>query len=461
MSRRAIVSFLVLVAIVVGLGIKRESKPPVKPAEITSQSALTSHLITNQSSGLSRSLPADVPTDPKALAKFRAKAKQELMGVLREKGIYGSRDELKAAQDNGDLIWARINQPDSVLSSLQDSWLEPFQPRVLEALSHILKNSTDSNIKLRAATLLYRYDSTAGKDYLLSLVGQANPDQVTIKAALTLALNREAAAISGARELIPKIQGVTFDLLAALGKWGAPEIGELIQDMKRREPRNYGYDFALAQQNAVGARPALERALTRQPDIDYGSVRLEGVLARIGGYDIPTWYSHMEQLYARAPYQNAPSLLLSYDYAGAEVSSPHLLKLLRESISLHEAWLAGMAEHARLVQEGNSTAYAKLPKPSPTTLMSGAARLLADWNVKEAVPILNDLLPVVQKDGRIDPQLNFALGLALYRLDPVNWRDTLINIGMKQDHIDRIPDVAKLRPIAPDLIPKQSSLKWR
>lgn len=449
-----------MVAVVVGLVISRGSRnghdPTTTQPETTKQQSSTPRAATNES--VSR---PEIPTDPKELEKFKAKAKRELMGALRTQGIYGSRDELKAAQDNGDLIWARINQPETVLNSLQDSLLEPYHPRVLEALEHILKTASDNSLRLRAATLLYRYGSATGRDYLVSLVNQAKPDLLTINAALTLALNREQAAIEGVRQLIPKMQGVTFDLLEQLGKWPAPEIVGLIADMKLRQPKNYGFDFALAQRNEPSARPALEMALAKQPELDYGSVRLEGVLARLGGFDASTWYSHMEQLYEKAPFQNAPSLLLSYDYAGSEVSSPHLLKLLRQSIAKHEEWLAGMAEHARLVREGDSSAFARLPKPSPTTFMSGAASLLAEWNVREAVPILNDLIPTVQKDKRTDPQLNFALGLALYRLDPVNWRDTLVSVGMKVDHIDRIPEVAKLRPVAPDQMPKQNSLKWR
>lgn len=454
------VIILVLVVVFASLTLSRSSRSTSKPLD--NQPELPSvQPATNQSPSADAPMRPAIPTDAKELQKFKANSQRELIGALRAQGIYGSRDELKAAQDNGDLIWARINQPETVLNSLQDSLLEPFHPRVLEALEHILKNAKDNSIRLRAATLLYRYGSPVGKDYMVSLVSQANPDLLTINAAVTLAQNREKASINGLRQLIPKMQGVTFDLLAPLGKWEDPDVIALLTEMKRRQPNNYGFDFALAQLNSASARPALEAALAKQRELDFGSVRLEGLVSRLGGFEKTTWYAHMEQLYEKAPYQNAPSLLLTYDHAGAEVSRPHLLKLLRESIAKHDAWLAGMAEHTRLVQVGDPTAYARLPKPSPTTLMSGAASLLAGWNVQEAVPILNDLLPVVQKDGRIDPQLNFALGLALYRLDPVNWRDKLINIGMKTDHIDRIPEVAKLRPVAPDQMPKQSSLKWR
>ena len=91
----------------------------------------------------------------------------------------------------------------------------------------------------------------------------------------------------------------------------------------------------------------------------------------------------------------------------------------------------------------------------------GAAQLLAQWDAKEAVPTLQQVLTTVQKGNRADVYLNEALGLALYKLDPVNWRDTLLTAGVPQYHVDRIPELAKLRPIPAEYLPKQVNLKQR
>ena len=103
----------------------------------------------------------------------------------------------------------------------------------------------------------------------------------------------------------------------------------------------------------------------------------------------------------------------------------------------------------------------KFPKEPPTAFIKGASQLLAEWEAKEAVPTLQQVLTTVQKGNRADVYVNEALGLALYKLDPVSWRDTLLNAGIPPYHVDRIPELAKLRPIPPAYLPKQVNLKAR
>ena len=46
-------------------------------------------------------------------------------------------------------------------------------------------------------------------------------------------------------------------------------------------------------------------------------------------------------------------------------------------------------------------------------------------------------------------------------LDPTNWRETLLNAGVPEYHVDRLPALAKLRPIPAEYLPKQVNLKAR
>ncbi len=130
-------------------------------------------------------------------------------------------------------------------------------------------------------------------------------------------------------------------------------------------------------------------------------------------------------------------------------------------IPLHEAYLDGMELQAKGIREHDPALSNKFPKPSPYEFIMGTAQLLAQWDAKEAVPTLQQVLTTVQKGNRSDVYLNQALGLALYKLDPANWRDTLLNAGVPQYHVDRIPELAKLRPIPPEYLPKQVNLKQR
>ena len=99
--------------------------------------------------------------------------------------------------------------------------------------------------------------------------------------------------------------------------------------------------------------------------------------------------------------------------------------------------------------------------------MVGAAELLADWGNKEALPLLQEIIPTIQKNPPrwsnkvASNTINVKLGLALYKLDPDDWRETLAAAGIRQQFIERIPELARLRPITPGLIPKQGDLNSR
>lgn len=147
-----------------------------------------------------------VPTDPKELERFKANTKSELRESLRKTGIFFDREDHKQAQDSGEIAWIFIEQRKNLaqaLKHIQDSAVEPYQPRTLAALEHLLEHGEEAQLKLTAATLLYRYDQPAGKQYLLYVLNSPTVDLLTRDVVLTLARNKEAEAIAGVVRVWP------------------------------------------------------------------------------------------------------------------------------------------------------------------------------------------------------------------------------------------------------------------
>lgn len=169
----------------------------------------------------------------------------------------------------------------------------------------------------------------------------------------------------------------------------------------------------------------------------------------------------MELAWANHRSLSEAAIIHYFDAAGPAVAKGMAEQCLKASIPLHEAYVAGMESQAKGIREKIPELANKFPKPPPSEFIMGAAQLLAQWDAKEAVPTLQQVLTTVQQGGRANVYVNEALGLALYKLDPANWRETLLNAGIPPYHVDRIPALAKLRPIPPAYLPKQVNLKAR
>ena len=407
-----------------------------------------------------------VPTEPKALERFKAKAKREMQASFRAVGVFSNREDQKQAQDTGELAWIYIEKHKDLALALRhilDSAVEPYPPRMLEALEHLLKHGTDSQMKVTAATLLYRYDQASGKQYLLSVLNNPDTDRLlTRDVALVLARNKESEAAASIAAVFPKLGAASTHLLLAMGRWDAPDIEGVLRQQYSLNPRNWSYPFALAQRGDIESSEPLakELAKVRRPVGDLVH-DLEASLARNGGLEPSVWQQHLADAFRKQPDTLSRTVLTSFDIAGSQVGGKYLQEMLASTIPLHEQYLEGMELQAKGIREHDAALANKFPKPSPYEFIKGAAQLLAQWDAKEAVPTLQQVLTTVQKGNRSDVYLNQALGLALYKLDPANWRDTLLNAGVSQYHVDRIPELAKLRPIPPEYMPKQVNLKQR
>lgn len=404
-----------------------------------------------------------MPTDPKALEKFKAKAKREMQSALRTAGVFSNREDMKQAQDNGELAWIFIEQRKNLqlaMDHIHGAAVEPYPPRMLEALEHILKHGEEAQLKLTSATLLYRYGQPAGKEYLLTVLNTPDVDLRTRDVILTLARNKEPEAVPGIIAAFPKI-GSPYDAVQiAMGRWADPGIGQVIRQQYATDPRNWGYALGLSQADDPTAIEPLKTALKSRGN-SASSRTIESALAHLGAIEPATWASNMDAAFQNRARVGDQALLSYLDIAGPAMARGVAQDFLKACIPLHESYLEGMELQAKGIREKIPELANKFPKPSPYEFIMGAAQLLAQWDAKEAVPTIQQVLTTVQKANRSDVYLNEALGLALYKLDPANWRDTMVNAGIPPYHIDRIPELAKLRPIPVEYMPKQVNLRQR
>lgn len=405
-----------------------------------------------------------VPTDPKEIEKFKAKSKREVQAALRKVGIFSDRQDQIRAQDSGEMAWIFIEQRKDLalaMTHILDSAVEPYPMRTLEALQHILINGTDPQMKLTAATLLYRYDQPSGKEYLLAVLNSPTTDLLTRHVVLTLAKNREVEAITGIVAAFPKLGSPSSQVFIALGAWNDPLINTMLRQQYELAPKNWDYALALAQGGSQDATKQLAEVRATKSSLGYLSFTVEGTLVKEQALEPNVWEAHMQEFFKKSPRDGVSTILPAFAAAGPQVGAKCLQEMLASTIPLHEEYLAGMELQAKRVREKDPLAFQWFPKNPPTDFMKGAAQLLGQWGVKEAVPTLEQVLVTVQKDNRVNVFLNEALGLALYRLDPEHWRDTLLNASVPPYHVDRIPPLAKLRPIPSEYLPKQVNLKAR
>ncbi len=404
-----------------------------------------------------------MPTDPRELERFKAKAKREMQTALRTVGVFSEREDMKQAQDNGELAWIYIEQRKNLqqaMDHIHGAVVEPYVPRTLAALEHILKHAEDGQLKLTAATLLYRYGQPAGKEYLLSVLNSPVTDLRTRDALLTLAKNQEPEAVPGIIAAFPKTGSPYDATLLALGRWADPGIAQVIQQRYASDRKNWGYAMALSQAGDSASIAPLNVALDRLRGSSDGH-RIISALARVGSAEHSTWAATMETAWQNRARLSEQALLSYLDIAGPGIARAVAQDMLKACIPLHEAYVAGMESQAKGIREKIPELSNKFPKPPPSEFIMGAAQLLAQWEAKEAIPTLQQVLATVQQGNRGNVYVNEALGLALYKLDPMNWRETLLNAGVPEYHVDRIPELSKLRPIPPQYLPKQVNLKQR
>ncbi len=405
-----------------------------------------------------------IPTDPTELARLKAKLKAELDAAFKGTAFFTSREESRQADETGEIAWILINAHKSMemaMEHITKSATEPFPPRILEALHHILSNATDPQMKLTAATLLYRYDQPAGKEYLLAVLNSPVTGLLTGHAALTLAKGREGSAIPGIVAAFPKLGPPPTTLLLALGTWNDSDAAALLRQQYQLKPQSWGLALALAQAGEPDAVSHLLKTLATHKSLGYLALTVEATLVKSQAMEGEVWKTHMQEMFKKSPNSGISSILPAFEVAGPPLGAKALQEMLASTIPLHEEYLAGMELQAKRVREKDPLAFQWFPKDTPTDFMKGAAELLGQWGVKEAVPTLEKVLITTQKDNRVNVFLNEALGLALYRLDPEHWRDTLLNAGVPPYHVDRIPALAKLRPIPAEYLPKQINLKAR
>jgi hypothetical protein len=464
MSRRLFVwipiavGFLVCLYVLNGRQTAPKLPPPKLNPEIQLPKRAESNLAVTNIPGI-----GPIPTDPKELEKLKAKLKRDLTDAFKGAGLFTDPAALKEAQDTGEIAWMMIENRKSLnlaLEHIVHSATEPFPPRLIEALGHILRHAEEAQMKLTAATLLYRHGHPAGKEHLLSLINAPTAEKRSRGLVMTFALNREPEAVQGILAAFPQMGPHYDDIQVALGRWREPNLTQMVRQQYAGDPKNWGYALGLSQADDIAAIEPLKVALkTRSSSLS--GLTIQAALTHLGAMDSTVWVATMETSFLNRSRIGERALITLLDLAGPSSSRDVAQTLLQACIPLHEEFLAGMESQAKGIREKDPALSNKFPKEPPTAFIKGAAQLLAQWDAKEAVPTLQQVLVTVQKGNRADVYLNESLGLALYRLDPTNWRETLLNAGVPEYHVDRLPALAKLRPIPPEYLPKQVNLKAR
>lgn len=405
----------------------------------------------------------------------------------RGTGIYHSREEIVHDHDSGNVLWKWIDKPSEVVRITHDSLIEPFPSRTLAALDKVFNDAQEPAIRLHAATLLARYGREHGMNYLRAVANKGAPSDLALSAGTTLALNRDTNSLPAILRLLGGNYPESSELAKALGNWPDPSV---IEALERRvvadKIKARYYAFALAKLGRDGGRVSFQHhfdwtakqdALSslsprnqryRANSIRTGGLSEEASAARIGMVSTNVFLDHVEEIYRKGLSQDWSNYVMpGFEIAGPGTSTAPLLKYLGEFAPRHRAFLAWTNPPPAVVVPGQRPPPRQYPPYPPVGFMAGAVNLLADWEVREAVPHLKEIIPTIQlnrprwSNKVASNALNLHLGLALYKLDPEGWKETLEGAGMRQEFIERIPEIAKLRPVAPSYLPKQGDLNSR
>lgn len=367
-------------------------------------------------------------------------------------GAYRTRAELVAAQDSGDLVWGQIDNLPIVVWMVRDSAIEPFPERTLEALEKVLREASERKHRMAAAALLYRHGRESGRAALLAAVRGAGIDNDTLNAAASLLRNRDEEALP---DVLKLVGGNTWShpaLLDELGRWREPRIVHALEEQLRLNPKNYYLALNLVWQGKPSGEVGLADSVQKHGGADLVGIQIQSGLARIGRLSPEQFLSDVDKVFSRSRY--VPEIGRALEIAGPGISTPALLRHLEQYIGRHEEWIAGVDRQAEMARNNDPNTYRSYPKNAPTDMMLAAVRILSEWDTKAAIPPLERIIHQVQK-RKPDNLNNLQLGLALYKLDPAGWRATLEEAGIQTAMLDRIPEVAKLRPLAPELMPQQ------
>lgn len=385
-------------------------------------------------------------------AKGRSSPLQNLPFGPNQTGAYRTRAELEAAQDNGEIVWSQITNSANVIHVVRGYALEPYPERTLAALEEVMKNATERKTRLAAAALLYRYGKESGRTALLESVRDHGGDKDSLNAATTLLQNRDAEVLPHVQPLLKGFGWTDSALMDAVGRWSRLELSTILMGNLKERPKYFDFAISLAWQGQNEGLPYLRDALLRKASNGYLQIQLEGSLVRLGQFGAEDFLRHVDEIIVKVRY--AEPIGRSLEVAGPRVSTPALLRQLEQYVPKHEEWVAGLDRQVEMARNNDPNTYKSFPISPPTEMMLASVGLLAQWEDKTAVPYLERIIPQLQK-RKPDNLVNEQLCLALYKLDPMNWRSTLVSAGIRQDLIDRIPEVAKLRPLAPEFMPQQ------
>ena len=399
----------------------------------------------------------------------------------RGTGIYPSKEAIVQDYDSGEILWKWIDRPDRVIEITHNSIIEPFPPRTLAALQKVFNDTKEPAIRLHAATLLARYGSERGMDYIRTVATLGQPADLALNAATTLALNRDTNSLPAILLLLGSTYPEHADLANALGKWSDPRVVEALERRVAADKiRARHYAFALMMLDRDGGRASFQRSLEwsaknvdsrtkRSPDLStqVGNIKDKACAARLGMIATNEFLAHVDAIYRRGyTYDNSGYVMPGLALAGPRISTAPLLRYLEEYVPRHQDFLSWTNPPPQQGIPGASSRPTPHAPAPPVGFMLGAAELLAEWGVEEALPHLRRITPILHKTrprmNRIVSNLEMQrLGLALHKLDPEGWREVFTAALIRQEFIDRIPELAKLRPVAAGYLPKQDRLNSR
>ena len=151
-------------------------------------------------------------------------------------------------------FWKIMQQPEDIVTAVQ-SFGEPFNVNMLDALERALPNLRQQNQQIQAACWLFRYGRKSGYQYLVqSLDG---PFSQAVEAAETLALNHDENTKKQVLAFYLKNPDNSAGLISILGDWHEDDVKATLVQAFRERPRDSHLALALGKQQVREAAPQI------------------------------------------------------------------------------------------------------------------------------------------------------------------------------------------------------------
>ena len=156
-------------------------------------------------------------------------------------------------------LWA-MPEPLVILAAVIER-REPYTPVMLDALERSLPRLPSERSQLQASAILYRYHRPIGENYLRTKLEENGNARI----ATIFALNKEIALLPQILKAARDHPDDSMTAISALSQWQIPAVTHGLYANFQADPENCNYAVALARQNAVQARPLIQKLYTEVP----------------------------------------------------------------------------------------------------------------------------------------------------------------------------------------------------